>query len=1282
MPHPQRAPRFNAKARGSVAGGKKGKGKGKGPNRDGHADAAVTLRSSAVSMEADPNADIITPKTKEEKDRDRKERMREELLAAAPSKMTSKKKRRLDKYIDKKLKKEERVVIFQKLSESQAQVSNSLSLHSSSMLGSGKLLSNAERLSRDEDKQLRRALESKGGKRRRSGASALVPERDLESSGEDEDIDEKGASKASNSRAELATDTQEEESEEDDLVAEPVKPLPTIDTKAAGTTPAAVGSALRRNPDGSVVAPRIVPRKRKGTRKFAFQGWKSAPVEEAGSDSDASSSSFDSSASSGEDGDDDDDNDEDENKSQSSSENDEDSEEGDELPKVATGKRKRSGFKEWAQKQIIASQGLDAADSSSTTASRVLPATPALPYKSSRALELETSGLTGPMGEVLAVPQTSFAQHLRDTKQTAPSPRRFVNVERSEDIQNTRLLLPIVTEEQPIMEAIMLNPVVIICGETGSGKTTQVPQFLYEAGFGSPGSDNPGMIGITQPRRVAAMSMASRVAQELSLPASRVSYQIRYDATTSPTTSIKFMTDGVLLRELATDFLLSRYSVIIVDEAHERSMNTDILIGVLSRVIKLREEMWKKKEGDVKPLRLIIMSATLRVSDFAGNTTLFPVPPPIINVPGRQHPVTIHFNRRTTADYVAEAVRKAIKIHARLPAGAILIFLTGQDEINTVCRRLEKKFGRKALDEKRRRRAAGDKVAASKDEEDGDNIPTGPKIYTDVKDEAENMRTEIPDQDIPVDLDDTGAVDPDALDSDDGESEAEDDIKIDMDDSDGRVPMHILPLYSLLPSDQQMKVFQPPPSGSRLVVVATNVAETSLTIPGVRYVVDCGRSKERKYDVTSGIQAFQIAWTSKASANQRAGRAGRTGPGHCYRLYSSSLFENHFDQFADPEINRVPIEGVVLQMKSMHIDAVVNFPFPTPPDRTALRKAETILSHLGALEASAGSSTSKTKYPSAQSSTIGGHITDLGRSMSLFPVSPRFAKMLVAGRQNGCLPYVIAIVSGLSVGDPFLREDALNGKPGDDTDVEMAESNPEIEHIRSEDLKAKEKFKLQRRAFFQIQQTHSALGNSSSDAFRILSVAGAYEYEGGGLNFCARHFVRPKAMEEIHKLRAQITNIVSSAFPDAKTEFTPKLPPPSESQLKVLRQLIASAFIDQVAIRKDLVDKTGGSKFASARGVPYQAMGISEDVYIHPSSVVFHNQPPEFVVFQEVVRTNRVWIKSLTIINPAWLPVLGRSLCTFSKPIEQPLSMKGTRHLVVIPRFGPGWELRPIALES
>ncbi len=283
------------------------------------------------------------------------------------------------------------------------------------------------------------------------------------------------------------------------------------------------------------------------------------------------------------------------------------------------------------------------------------------------------------------------------------------------------------------------------------------------------------------------------------------------------------------------------------------------------------------------------------------------------------------------------------------------------------------------------------------------------------------------------------------------------------------MPLHILPLYSLLSNEQQLKVFQPPPPNSRLVVVATNVAETSLTIPGIKYVVDTGRAKERQYDVASGVQTFRVSWISKASASQRAGRAGRTGPGHCYRLYSSAVFENHFEQFSQPEILRMPIEGIVLQMKSMNIDAVVNFPFPTPPDRMGLKAAESLLTHLGALEP-----VTSTRMVGGveRKGTLGGKITDLGKAMASFPVTPRFAKMLVIGTQHGCLAFVIAMVAALSVGDPFLREDALGLAPEEkegEEDEALEEAVPEIGHIKSVDLRAKEERKAKRKAFYQSQ---------------------------------------------------------------------------------------------------------------------------------------------------------------------------------------------------------------------
>ncbi|KAL0579130.1 putative ATP-dependent RNA helicase DHR1 [Marasmius crinis-equi] len=1221
--------RYNAKARQSQAGSHKRKKRNE---------------ASAEQATLDANSLIHIPKSKEEREADRKEKLKQELIEQSDSKWNSKKKKRLEKYIDKKLKKEERVQLFEKLSQSQAQIPSSLQLQSSSTLGTGRVRTHQEITDRVEDKEVRRALDGRTGKRKRHEIFDVVDGSDDEGSDVSELADE-----APSKSAQISNVTA------NDTASQPV-----------------VGGALKRDANGNVVAPKV--RQPSQKNKSVFASWKlKAPIQRP----EESDSSFDSSASEDE-GDvvsvkeaqegpgeeegedveeearveegeeeeeDDEGEDDDEDGDEDDSESDDSAEEDEPPPKP----KKSLGFKDWALKQLSVAKGYGepAVSSSADTSDAKKTSPPPLPKKRKIDHPNASQEMRGPLGEDLQLPVSSFASSLlskRKEGHTKPN----ITVSRPPDVEEARLLLPVVAEEQPIMEAILLNPVVVICGETGSGKTTQIPQFLYEVGFGTTGSEYPGMIGITQPRRVAAMSMAARVGHELSLTSSKVSYQIRYDATVSADTSIKFMTDGVLLRELAADFLLTRYSVIIIDEAHERSTNTDILIGVLSRVIKLREEIWKEGKEGATPLRLIIMSATLRVSDFAENTTLFETPPPVINVSARQHPVTVHFNRRTAVDYVTEAIRKTIKIHTRLPPGGILVFLTGQNEINGVCRKLEARFGPKALKVAKRKRGLDAEDRAPAGEPSANRVGAA---QADVEPEEMELGDSRVDNDYNID-DGDEPEDPDALDS---EEEEQLDEELGLDASETESPMHVLPLYSLLPADKQMQVFKPPPPGSRLVVVCTNVAETSLTIPGIRYVVDCGRAKERHYDTTNGIQTFQVDWVSKASAAQRAGRAGRTGPGHCYRLYSSALYEHYFQAFSQPEILRMPIEGVVLQMKSMNIDAVTNFPFPTPPDRGSLRKAEAVLGYLGALDQQ-------------------GRVTEQGKTMSLFPVSPRYSRMLVSGQQHGCLPYIIAIVSALSVGDPFLHEEALLHENDSESD------NEDLSHLNSEKARAKEAARARRKLFHNSQHIHSSLGKYSSDIFKMLSVVGAYEYAGGGHEFCKEHFVRLKAMEEVHKLRAQISAIVHSNFSGVDAVFVPNLQPPSDLQLKVLRQLLCAAFIDQVAVRKDRIQPTtGGTQYASSKNVPYRALGVAEDVYIHPSSVLANVSPPEYVVFTEVVRTSRVWIKGLTVVNPAWLSALGKSsLCTYSKPFKNSSNVQ-----MVIPHFGPdGWQLPAVKAES
>lgn len=850
----------------------------------------------------------------------------------------------------------------------------------------------------------------------------------------------------------------------------------------------------------------------------------------------------------------------------------------------------------------------------------------------------------------------------------------YVHVNRDEQIQENRMKLPVFGEEHKIMEAIYHNDIVIICGETGSGKTTQVPQFLYEAGFGNPKSEeNPGMIGITQPRRVATVSMAERVSNELGDHGDKVAYQIRFDSNTKEDTSVKFMTDGILLREMMHDFRLTKYSSIIIDEAHERNINTDILIGMLSRCVKLRAKENKEDPEKNKKLKLIIMSATLRVSDFSENSTLFSTPPPILKVDARQYPVSVHFNRKTSYNYADEAFKKTCKIHQRLPPGAILIFMTGQQEITQMVKRLKKEFPFQKNKKVQREMDA-----------------TLPEVKVDAK----TTDLEVEDIDFSVKVDEQKEFDDGIVDDFiEGEEEEEEGFEETLEEGQtANDPLYVLPLYSLLPTKEQMKVFKNPPLGSRLCVVATNVAETSLTIPNVRYVVDCGRSKERVYNEENNVQSFEIGWVSKASANQRSGRAGRTGPGHCYRLYSSAVFERDFEQFSKPEILRMPVESIVLQMKSMAIHRIVNFPFPTPPDRERLKKATELLQYLGALD-------------------VKEQITSEGRKMNLFPLSPRYSKMLLVSNNQNCLSYVISIVSGLSVGDPFIKEHELGISEINMKQNEEKEDGTET-FIDKDELERKKKLRTQ---FYKSKNKFSKL-DPYSDVFRLLSCICALDYVPREQRdkFLRNHFLRAKVMEEIIKLRKQLLYITKSNTTeesiavnirdeDLKTEM------PNEIQLKLLKQMICAGFVDQIAIRADEIfpDDAPITNRTLISNIPYvpvlaqKTQEISECfTYIHPSSILNNigDIPPKFIVYHSLhkggVKTRLdalCDIKSTPLANVA----KSGSLLQYSKPLSgqglKSINITPTeRYCYVVPRFGStinsdlkiGCDLNPIAVHQ
>lgn len=902
----------------------------------------------------------------------------------------------------------------------------------------------------------------------------------------------------------------------------------------------------------------------------------------------------------------DEDEDEDDNSEEDESEEDDDDEEEDDEEDKP--KPRQSAFKAWARQQINEAAGFQ--PTTGPIAHEDVPIAPGSEKPAKNTVYEEE-----PLPPELQVTQGN------------PYRKAFsVPVERTEEMQNARLGLPIVGEEQKIMEAIYNNSSIVIWGATGSGKTTQLPQFLFEAGFGNPDSPNPGMIAVTQPRRVAAVSMAKRVGDELGSFADQVSYQIRFESTVSKKTAIKFMTDGILIREIAEDFSLSKYSIIVIDEAHERSVNTDILIGMVSRIVDLRKTM-SEEDPSVKPLKLVVMSATLRISDFTQNASLFRHgAPPLVQAEGRQYPVTVHFSRRTHRDYVEEVFRKVSRGHRKLPPGGMLVFLTGQNEIRHLSKRLKQAFK-----PTQRGEIAQAKVQLSANDAplEAEDLDIGGADLSNPGNEDDD------DSDVEI----TGLDDSDIDEGFDMEEEA----------VDSSTQVHVLPLYSQLPTKEQLKVFETPPENSRLIVLATNVAETSLTIPGIKYVFDCGRAKEKQYDLATGVQKFQVDWISKASANQRAGRAGRTGPGHCYRLYSSAVYEGEFAEYTDPEILRTPIEGVVLQMKSMGLHNVINFPFPTPPSRQGLAKAEKLLKNLGALSSQ-------------------GKITQIGHRLSTYPLSPRFGKMLYIGHQHGCMPYVIALVAALAVGDLFVPENQIDPTPAKGDDERGVYTNSD----RLEDTAREQRHKDYARAH-RLFSKH----DDTADALKYLSAICAYGYASDGDAFCDQMFLRAKAFKEATQLRRQLTDIVRTNNPGLTSAYQARLPEPSDKQVKALKQIIAAGFIDNVAIRADLapVPPEMDRKPKRAIDVPYFTLFSSREgpavelqekaVYVHPSSLMANLSPkemPQYIIYSHLQQSSPSMvseqvskIRMYPLVSPSGLQLSaiaqGTPLIEYGKPI-------------------------------
>ncbi|KAF4973907.1 hypothetical protein FZEAL_9133 [Fusarium zealandicum] len=529
-------------------------------------------------------------------------------------------------------------------------------------------------------------------------------------------------------------------------------------------------------------------------------------------------------------------------------------------------------------------------------------------------------------------------------------------------IKDQRESLPVFAFRNQLIKAVHENQILIVVGETGSGKTTQLTQYLAEAGFA-----NNGIIGCTQPRRVAAMSVSKRVAEEVGCKlGEEVGYTIRFEDCTSPATKIKYMTDGMLQREILVDPDMSRYSCIMLDEAHERTIATDVLFALLKKALKRRPDM-----------KVIVTSATLDADKFSAYFNECP----IFTIPGRTFPVEVLYSREPESDYLDTALVTVMQIHLTEPKGDILLFLTGQEEIDTACEVLFERM--KAL---------------------GPNVPD----------------------------------------------------------------LIILPVYAQLPTEMQSRIFDPAPAGSRKVVIATNIAETSITIDEIYYVVDPGFVKQNAYDPKLGMDSLVVTPISQAQANQRAGRAGRTGPGKCFRLYTEAAYQSEMLPTTIPEIQRQNLSTTILMLKAMGINDLLHFDFMDPPPINTMLTALEELYALSALDDE-------------------GLLTRLGRKMADFPMVPSLAKVLIAAVELDCADEVLSIVAMLNLTSVFYR--------------------PKEKQTQADQKKAK---------------FHDPHG----DHLTLLNVYNAWKNSGYSSPWCFENFIQARSMRRAKDIRDQIVKIM------------------------------------------------------------------------------------------------------------------------------------------------------------
>ena len=678
--------------------------------------------------------------------------------------------------------------------------------------------------------------------------------------------------------------------------------------------------------------------------------------------------------------------------------------------------------------------------------------------------------------------------------------------------------LPVSQRRDDIAEAIRDHQVVVVAGETGSGKTTQLPKICLELGRGTTtyrkgrdGKRRPrgGLIGHTQPRRIAARSVAERIAEELKQPLGEkgvVGYQVRFTDRTSADTRVKLMTDGILLAELQRDRMLWRYDTIIIDEAHERSLNIDFLLGYLKRLLPRRPD-----------LKLVITSATIDVQRFAehfsdrdGN------PAPVVEVSGRTYPVEVRYrplmelseddeDGEVVVRDQTEAVVDAVRELAAEGPGDVLVFLPGEREIRDTADALEEASSSF--------RGAG------------------------------------------------GGVE-------------------------------VVPLYSRLSAAEQHRVFAP--HTGRRVVLATNVAETSLTVPGIRYVVDSGVARISRYSLRTKVQRLPVEPVSQASANQRAGRCGRLGPGLAIRLYSEEDFLGR-PEFTDPEILRTNLASVILQMRSLGLGDLARFPFVEPPDRRNVSSGFQLLEELGALRPDGDGKDS---------------LTETGRRLARLPIDPRLGRMILEAERLGCVREVLVIVAALSLQDPRERP---------------AEQRPQADQQHARFKAEASDFLTWLNLWRYVKQQQKEL---SSSAFRRM---------------CKREFLNYLRIREWQDFESQLRQVCKEMGIDLGV-------PADQPDADGIHQALLSGLLSHIGALEERVSTgstSGGGPGAREKGRrpgPKEYLGARNARFaIFPGSGLKGKQPA-FVMAGELVETSRLWARQVAAIQPEWAEKLAGDL--------------------------------------